>query len=107
MHGYKTEKPKEKLKKSRKEKDIVQKDFCYATVNIILEVISMFVVPVMVRHKRSNQVVKTYAMLNTCSQATFAKESLLSDLGIQGGRNQLQSKPRMEKLLNHQKHWII
>ena len=47
------------------------------------EVISMCVVPVMVRHKLSNLVVKTYAMLDTCSQAKFAKENLLSDLGIQ------------------------
>ena len=47
------------------------------------EVISMCVVPVMVRHKLSNRVVKTYAMLHTCSQATFAKENLLIDLGIQ------------------------
>ena len=47
------------------------------------EVISMCVVPVMVRHKLSNLVVTTYAMLDTCSQAKFAKENLLSDLGIQ------------------------
>ena len=44
----------------------------------------MCVVPVMVRHKLSNRVVKTYAMLDTCSQGTFAKENLLSNLGIQG-----------------------
>ena len=94
LHGYKTEKPKEKLKKSRKEKDNVQKDFRCATVNIILEVISMFVVPIMVRHKRSNRVLKTYAMLNTCSQATFAKENLLSDLGIQWRKTSITVKTK-------------
>ena len=36
----------------------------------------------MVRYKLSNRVVKTYAMFDTCSQATFAKENLLRDLGI-------------------------
>ena len=36
----------------------------------------------MVRHKLSNRVVKTYAILDTCSQATFTKEKLSSDLGI-------------------------
>ena len=82
MHGHKTEKPKEKLEKSREERDNEQKDFHYATVNMSSEVISMCVVPVMVRHKLSNRVVKTYAMFDTCSQATFAKENLLRDLGI-------------------------
>ena len=45
---------------------------------------SMSVVPVMVRDTFSNRIVKEYAMSHTCSQATFAKENLLSDLGIQG-----------------------
>ena len=52
----------------------------------------MCVVPVMVRHKFSNRVVKTYAMLDTCSQATFAKEKLSSDLGIQGRKTSITIK---------------
>ena len=40
----------------------------------------MCMAPVIIR--LSNRVVQTYAMLNTCSQATFAKENLLSHLGI-------------------------
>ena len=75
---------KEKLEKSREEKDNGQRDCRCAKVNMILEIINMCVVPVMVRHKLSNRVVKTYAMLDTCSQGTFAKENLLSNLGIQG-----------------------
>ena len=57
------------------------------TVNMSLEVISMFVVPVMVRHKLSNCLVKTYAMLDTYIQATFAKENLLRDLLRSTGRS--------------------
>ena len=75
---------KEKLGKTREEKKNGQKDFRCATVNMSSEVINMCVVLVMVRHKLSNRVVKTYAMLDTCSQETFAKENLLSNLGIQG-----------------------
>ena len=52
----------------------------------------MCVVPVMVRHKLSNRVVKTYAMLSTCSQVTFAKEKSLSDLGIQGRKTSITIK---------------
>ena len=92
LHGYKTEKPKEKLEKSCKEKDNEQKDFHCATVNMRLEVISMCVVSVMVKQKLSNHVVKTYAMLDTCSPATFTKENLLSDLGIQGRKRSITVK---------------
>ena len=78
--------------KSRAEKDNEQKDVHCATVNMSLEVIRMCVVHVMVRHKLSNRVVKTYAMLNTSSQATFATENLLSDLGIQGRKTSIMVK---------------
>ena len=91
LYDCKTEKNKEKLK-SRAEKDNEQKDVHCATVNMSLEVIRMCVVHVMVRHKLSNRVVKTYAMLNTSSQATFATENLLSDLGIQGRKTSIMVK---------------
>ena len=92
LHSYKTENPLKKLQKSREERDNEQKDFHCATVNMSSEVISMCVVAVMVRHKLSNCVVKTYAMLDTCSQATFAEENLLSDLGIQGRKTSITVK---------------
>ena len=92
MHGYETEKPKEKPQKNFQEKDNEQKDFHCVTVNMSSEVICMCVVPVMVRHKLSNHVVKTYAMLNTCSQATLGKENLLSDLGTQGRKKSMTVK---------------
>ena len=44
----------------------------------------MCVVPVFVRHKLSNRIVKTYAMLDNCSQATFMQNKLLGDLGLHG-----------------------
>ena len=37
----------------------------------------MCVVPVLVRHKLSNYIVKTYAKLDGCSQATFMQNKLL------------------------------
>ena len=56
LHSYKAEKPKEKPEKGREEKNDDQKDFHCATVNMSAEVISMCVVPVMVRHKLSNRI---------------------------------------------------
>ena len=44
----------------------------------------MCVVPVLVRHKLSNCIVKTYAMLDNCSQATFMQNKLLGALGLHG-----------------------
>ena len=98
LHGFKTEEPKEKLENGPEEKDNEQKDIHYATVNMSSEVISMCVVPVMVRHKLSNHIVKTYAMLHTCSQATFAKENLISDLGIQGRKTSITVKNMNEEI---------
>ena len=57
-----------------------------------LEVINMCVVPVMVRHKLSNCLVKTCPMLDTYIQAMFAKKNLLSDLGIQGRKTSIMVK---------------
>ena len=69
-----------------------QKDFHCAIVNMSLEVISMFVMSAIVRHKLSNCIVKTYAILNSCGQETFAKENLLSDLGAQGRKTSITVK---------------
>ena len=49
-------------------------------------------VSVNVNNKLSNRLVKTYAMLNTCSQAMLAKENLLRDLGIQGRKTSITPK---------------
>ena len=47
----------------------------------------MCVVPVFVRHKLSNHIVKTYAMLDNYSQATFMLNKLLGDLGLHGRKH--------------------
>ena len=44
--------------------------------------ISMYVVPVTVKHKNSSRKVKTFAMLDNCSQGTLIKEDLLKKLKI-------------------------
>ena len=60
------------------------------------KVISMCVTPVMVRKKLSNRVVKTYAMLDTCSQATFAKEYLLREEDISYGKKSSEALEDLE-----------
>lgn len=42
-----------------------------ATANTISDVISMCVVPVLAQHKLCVCIVKTYAMVDNCGQATF------------------------------------
>ena len=54
--------------------------------------ICMCVIPIVVRHKNSNKEIKTYAMLENCSQATFAKEHLLGLLGLQGRKTPITIK---------------
>ena len=48
------------------------------------QVISMCVVPVDIRHKKSNIVVRTLAMLDNCSQGIFVKTELLEKLEVEG-----------------------
>ena len=59
----------------------------------------MCVVPVMVKQKRSDREDKACAMLNSCSQATFAKGSLLSELGIQGRKASVTAKTMKEEVI--------
>ena len=47
--------------------------------------VSICVVPLIVKHKNSSREVKTFAMLDNCSQGNFVKEDLLKKLKI-GGR---------------------
>ena len=42
----------------------------------------MYLVPILVQHKLSNCIVKTYAMLDNCSQATFMRNKPLGALGL-------------------------
>ena len=56
-------------------------------------------VSVNVNNKLSNRLVKTYAMLKTCSQAMLAKENLLRDLGIQGRKTSITLKTMNEEVI--------
>ena len=48
------------------------------------QVLSMCVLPVKVQHKESNDEIITFAMLDNCSQGTFATENLMNQLDING-----------------------
>ena len=52
----------------------------------------MCVVPVLVRHKLSNYIVKTYAKLDGCSQATFMQNKLLGSLSLHGRKTSITVK---------------
>ena len=70
LHGYKAEKSKFKHLDGNSSEESKVNSNC-ATANTKSDVISMCVVPVLVRHKFSNCIVKTYAILDNCSPATF------------------------------------
>ena len=52
----------------------------------------MCVVPVLVWHKLSNCIVKTNAMLDNCSQASFTQKKLLGALGLHGHKTSITVK---------------
>ena len=52
----------------------------------------MCVVPVRVQHSDSDKEVKTFALLDTCSQGTFVTEDLISKLGVSGVKTSINIK---------------
>ena len=56
------------------------------------QVISMRVVPVRVKHSDSDKEVKTFELLNTCSQGTFVTEDLISKLAVSGVKTSINIK---------------
>ena len=60
-------------------------------------VLSIRVVSVKIRRERWNKEVKSFAMLDACSQGTFSINKLTKDLGIEGARTYFNIK-----LLNSQ-----
>ena len=52
----------------------------------------MYLVPVLVRHKLSNRIVKMYTMLDNCKQATFMRNKLLGALGLHGRKSSITVK---------------
>ena len=62
------------------------------SLNTSMEVISMCVVSVKLRHGDSVETLKTYALLDSCSEGTFILESLLKRFGIKGNRTSIPTK---------------
>ena len=91
LHGCKGEKSKAKQQDGNSSEESKVNVNC-ATANTKSDVISISVVPVLVRHKHSNCVVKTYAMLDNCSQANFMRNKLLGALGLHGRKTSITVK---------------
>ena len=63
-----------------------------ASITSRLDVISMCVAPVQLRHPDSSKVLDTYAMFDNCSQGTFVKEEITEALGITGEETKVTVK---------------
>ena len=70
LHGYKAEKSKITQPDDNSSEELKVNPNC-ATANTKFDVIIMCVIPALVPHKLSNCIANTYAMLVSCSQATF------------------------------------
>ena len=85
MHDYMKKKTNEDRDNAQPRESGTDAVKC-ASVNgkLEAEVIRMCIVPVWVCHKSSSKMVKTYAMLDNCSQGSFIKEEIIEELGITG-----------------------
>ena len=66
-----------------------------------MEILSISVVPVKVRHKNSDKEIMTFAMLDTCIQGAFITTSLMEQLNISG----IQTFINIKTLIGHQKEF--
>ena len=57
-----------------------------------VEVISMCVVPIKISHQNCTTTIKTYAMLDNCSQGSFIKQDLLKKLSVDDQKLSLNLK---------------
>ena len=71
------------------------------------QVLSMCVIAVKLQHKGSNKEIITFAMLDTCSQGTFATENLMNQLDI----NDIQTSFGIGTLIGHKSshpfYWMV
>ena len=86
LHGYK---PKSKESVAGGSKSSKENSTECASRTIQEDVISICVVPVKVKHKESNFVYSTFAMLDNCSQGCFIKASLIKTLQIWGPKTSI------------------
>ena len=102
LHGFQLQQKDKKSEKESEEKEPLKSNStgvncAEAKFN---QVISMCVVPVHIRHKKSNIVVRTLAMLDNCSQGSFVKTELLEKLEVEGTNTSVTIKT----LNGNQKH---
>ena len=57
-----------------------------------VEVIIMCVVPIKISHQNCKKTIRTYAILDNCSQGSFIKQDLLKRLGVDGQKLSLDLK---------------
>ena len=99
LHGYKAEKSKAKQQDGNSSEESKVNVNC-AAANTKSHVISMCVVPALVRHKLSNCIVKTYVILDNCSQATFMRNKPLGALGLHGRKISITVKTMNGEVLD-------
>ena len=66
-----------------------------------MEILSISVVPVKVRHKNSDKEIMTFTMLDTCIKGAFITTSLMEQLNISG----IQTFINIKTLIDHQKEF--
>ena len=95
LHGYVRRKVDNAQHQCNSEASEERKDGEVAacvSLNTGMEVIIMCVVPVKLRHGDSGKTLKTYALLDSCSQGTFILERLPKRFGIKGRRTSITIK---------------
>ena len=96
LHGYKFEKKgsNEKVHSNQtglEENDSNNEELSVTATYTGAEVVSMCVVPIKIKHG-SSAVLKTHALLDSCSQGTFIDEKLLEDLKVTGRNTNITVK---------------
>ena len=71
----------------------------FASLNTGMEVISMCVVPVKLRHEDSNETLKTYALLDSCNQGCLNFRKIVKKFCHKRKENINKQKHSMVKLL--------
>ena len=92
LHGYVRKKKQNDNQKNGSADTPNRVDVKCATVNTSGNVISMCLVPVNLRYSHSGTTVKTYALLDSCSQGTFMLEKLLRHLLVNGQKTSITIK---------------
>ena len=103
LHGYIRQKVDNSQHQCNSEASEERKDgevAACASLNTGMEVISMCIVPVKLIHRDSGKALKTYVLLDSCSQNTFILERLPKRFGIKGRRTSIFIKRLIEEVTN-------